>query len=149
MLRFTPVHDRDIIYRRWDTSVELLHLSFSPPSAAVWTGFITDECHLDKITSGPLFLRPLSCVELWLCSQQWQLSVFLDALPSVSVLADYSWKARLTVVSQPADLHVKPPPWNNPLSVPDNFGGKASSVWKNSWHHACIAVSNQTPIAIP
>lgn len=70
------VYDRDRIYCSLDTSLELHPLSLSPTDT-VWTGFITEEFHLDKITSGPLFLLPLSCVKLWLCPQQFQFQFYL------------------------------------------------------------------------
>lgn len=75
VIRFRPIHDRDRIYRQLETRVELHRLSLFL-SDTVWTGLITEECHLDKITSGPLFLLPLSCIKLWLCPQKQHLSVF-------------------------------------------------------------------------
>lgn len=78
------------IYRSLETRVEWNRLSLSL-SDTVSTGFITEECHLDKITSGPLFLlRPFSCVKLWLLSTGTTVVSVLDLFPSVSVLVDYS-----------------------------------------------------------
>lgn len=56
----TQVHDRDRIYSSSDTPVELYLPSLSPADR-VWTGFITEECHLGQDYFRAPFPAVLSC----------------------------------------------------------------------------------------